>query len=221
MKQQIQLILGKFISDNFYKQHDEDFNSPLGTTIGVPEDFFYQNLEGINNIPAIWINVHHNPLNNNPRNSPFEAEEIMKRLRLWINSENGKNLDFGIITFYRDQVITIEEKLKKEFSKEEREEFKHRLKIGTVDSFQGMEFDIVFLSAVRSKDLRTISNNIEDYKLFGFLTSKNRLCVSMSRQKRSLIVLGNKDFFEHDRAKLDVPELYNFLQLCKREGKVL
>lgn len=214
-------ILGKFISDNFYKQHDEDFNSPLGTTIGVPEDFFYQNLEGINNIPAIWINVNHNPLNNNPRNSPFEAEEIMKRLRLWINSENGKNLDFGIITFYRDQVITIEEKIKKEFSKEEREEFKHRLKIGTVDSFQGMEFDIVFLSAVRSKDLRTISNNIEDYKLFGFLTSKNRLCVSMSRQKRSLIVLGNKDFFEHDRAKLDVPELYNFLQLCKREGKVL
>lgn len=214
-------ILGKFVSDNFYRQYGEDFESPLGTIEGKPEDYFYQNLEGINNIPAIWLNVNHNPLNNNPRSRPCEAQEIMKKLRLWINSENGKNLDFGIITFYRDQVITIEEELKKEFSKEEREEFKHRIKIGTVDSFQGMEFDIVFLSVVRSRDVRTISNSIEDYKLFGFLTSKNRLCVSMSRQKKSLIVVGNRDLFEHDRAKLDVPALYNFLQLCKSEGKVL
>ncbi len=62
---------------------------------------------------------------------------------------------------------------------------------------------------------------LKDYNLFGFLISKNRLCVSMSRQKKSLIVVGDKKFFESDRAKSDVIELYNFLQLCKNKGKVL
>ena len=43
----------------------------------------------------------------------------------------------------------------------------------------------------------------------------------MSRQKKSLIVVGDKKFFESDRAKTDVEELYNFLQLCKHKGKVI
>jgi len=213
--------LGKFISDNFYKPHNEEFNSPLGTTIGKIEDFFYQNLNGIENTPAIWIDVKYNSSNNQQRSRVCEAQQIIKKLRLWINSEDGKNLEFGIITFYRDQVNTIKKELEKEFTKEERDSFSNRLKIGTVDSFQGMEFDIVFLSVVRSRDIKRINDKLEDYKLFGFLISKNRLCVSMSRQKKSLIVVGDKKFFDSDRAKKDVKELYNFLQLCKNEGKIL
>jgi len=214
-------LLGQFVSDSFYKPYNENFNSPLGTTIGRSEDFFYQNLEGIENTPAVWIDVKYNPLNKEPRSRVCEAKEIINKLRTWINSNDGEKLEFGIITFYRDQVNTLEKELKKEFSKEEREGFKHRLKIGTVDSFQGMEFDIVFLSVVRSKDVSKIGDKMKTISLFGFLISKNRLCVSMSRQKRSLIVVGDKEFFEHDRAKQDVPELHNFLQLCKNEGKVL
>ena len=84
-----------------------------------------------------------------------------------------------------------------------------------------MEIDIVFLSIVRSRDIKTISDKLKDYNLFGFLVSKNRLCVSMSRQKKSLIVVGDKEFFDSNRAKIDVEELYNFLQLCKEEGKVI
>lgn len=209
-------VLGRFVSKNFYEKHEEEFNSPLS------EDFFYQNLEGIENTPAVWVDVSNSQGKEERAWSRLcEAKKIMKKLRLWINSENGKNLDFGIITFYRNQVNTIEKELKKEFSKDEREIFKNRLKIGTVDSFQGMEFDIVFLSVVRSKDLKQISNKMKSSILFGFLISKNRLCVSMSRQKRSLVVVGDKDFFEHERAKQDVPELHEFLQLCKEEGKVL
>ena len=84
-----------------------------------------------------------------------------------------------------------------------------------------MEFDIVFLSVVRSRDVNSINESLKDYNLFGFLISKNRLCVSMSRQKKSLIVVGDKNFFESNRAKTDVEELYNFLQLCKQEGKII
>jgi hypothetical protein len=43
----------------------------------------------------------------------------------------------------------------------------------------------------------------------------------MSRQKKSLIVVGDKKFFNSSRAKQDVEELHNFLQLCKTEGRVL
>ena len=84
-----------------------------------------------------------------------------------------------------------------------------------------MEFDIVFLSIVRSRDIKKITDKLKDYNLFGFLISKNRLCVSMSRQKKSLIVVGDLEFFDSHRAKQDVEELHNFLQLCKTEGKVL
>jgi len=142
-------------------------------------------------------------------------------LKKWIFSEEGKDLSFGIITFYRNQVEIINNLIHKEFSKEQRDSFLQRLKVGTVDSFQGMEFDIVFLSIVRSRDIKIINDKLKDYNLFGFLISKNRLCVSMSRQKKSLIVVGDKKFFESDKAKNDVAELYNFLQLCKNKGKVL
>mgnify|MGYP000930868776 FL=1 len=149
-------------------------------------------------------------------------------MKKWIFSKEGEDLTFGIITFYRNQVNLINNLIKEQFTKEERDiinrrlsDGSERLRVGTVDSFQGMEFDIVFLSIVRSRDIKTISDKLKDYNLFGFLVSKNRLCVSMSRQKKSLIVVGDKEFFDSNRAKIDVEELYNFLQLCKEEGKVI
>ena len=215
-------LLGKFVSNNFYEKHDEAFASPLGTTIGKVEDFFKQKLEGIENIPAIWLDVSNKECNEQRAWSrKCEAQRIVEYLKQWIFSEEGKELSFGIITFYRNQVEIINNLIHKEFSKEQRDSFLQRLKVGTVDSFQGMEFDIVFLSVVRSRDIKIINDKLKDYNLFGFLISKNRLCVSMSRQKKSLIVVGDKKFFESDRAKNDVSELYNFLQLCKNEGQVL
>ena len=209
-------MLGQFVSDNFYKRYDEAFNSPLDTTI------FNQRLKGIENIPAIWLDVPNKECKEQKAWSrKCEAQMIIEYLKKWIFSEEGKNLSFGIITFYRNQVEMITNLINEEFTKEQRDSFSKRLKVGTVDSFQGMEFDIVFLSVVRSRDTKTINDNLKDYNLFGFLISKNRLCVSMSRQKKSLIVVGDKKFFESDRAKTDVEELYNFLQLCKHKGKVI
>jgi superfamily I DNA and/or RNA helicase len=215
-------ILGQFVSDNFYKRYGESFNSPLGTKIGKVDDYFNQRLKGIENVPAVWIDVSNQECKEQRAWSrKCEAQRIIEYLKKWVFSKEGNKLSFGIITFYRNQVEIINNLINKEFTKEERDSFTKRLKVGTVDSFQGMEFDIVFLSAVRSRDLRTINDNLKDYNLFGFLISKNRLCVSMSRQKKSLIVVGDKMFFESDRAKNDVKELYNFLQLCKNKGKVL
>jgi len=211
-------LLGQFVSDNFYKRYGEAFQSPLQDA----KKYFYQNLKGIENTPAVWMNVKNSEgFECEAWSRACEAERIIKELRKWIDSDEGRHLNYGVITFYRNQVNVIEVELKKEFSKEEREGFRNRLKIGTVDSFQGMEFDIVFLSVVRSRDVRLIKETMKDYQLFGFLISKNRLCVSMSRQKKCLIVVGDQKYYETDQAKEHVCELYEFLQLCKKEGKVL
>lgn len=51
----------------------------------------------------------------------------------------------------------------------------------TVDSYQGEENDIILLSLVRSNTNLNI----------GFLESKNRLVVALSRARRGLYVFGN------------------------------
>jgi len=215
-------ILGKFVSDNFYRRYGEAFNSPLGTDIGKVEDFFEQKLKGIENTPAVWLDVSNRECKEQRAWSrKCEAQKIIEYLKKWIFSKEGKELSFGVITFYRNQVELINSLIKKEFTKEQGETLLKRLKVGTVDSFQGMEFDVVFLSVVRSRDIKIINDKLKNYNLFGFLISKNRLCVSMSRQKKSLIVVGDRKFFDTDRAKRDVEELYNFLQLCKTKGKIL
>jgi len=217
-------MLGEFVSNSFYykkNEYDERFKSPLGTIIGNTDTFFLQELKGIERTPAVWIDVPNDSKEKAPRSRVSEAKIIMDKLKKWINSPEGEELEYGIITFYRDQVNAIENELQKTFTKDEIDTFSDRLKIGTVDSFQGMEFDIVFLSTVKSRDIKMIKEDMEDWQLFGFVTSKSRLCVSMSRQKKSLIIVGDKEFFDTNRAKKDVEGLHGFLQLCKEKGKIL
>jgi superfamily I DNA and/or RNA helicase len=100
-----------------------------------------------------------------------------------------------------------------------------RLRIGTVDSFQGMEFDVVFLSMVRYRQiLRREKEDASDYRrlqtnTFGHLVSENRLCVSMSRQKKVLVVVGDAALAQSEIGRDAVPALAAFCDLCKTEGK--
>ena len=102
-----------------------------------------------------------------------------------------------------------------------------RLRIGTVDAFQGMEFDVVFLSIVRSREpWRELGKDLEEHEkhkreLFGHLMSNNRLCVSMSRQKRLLVLVGNPAMLNHKLASEAVPALVDFHALCRDEGVIL
>ncbi|EPZ93406.1 hypothetical protein N207_05855 [Helicobacter pylori UM114] len=45
--------------------------------------------------------------------------------------------------------------------------------------------------------------------------------MALSRQKRVLIVVGDREKFETLEAQNKVPGLFAFLQLCKKEGKIL
>ena len=206
-------LLGDFISQNFY----ERFNPNEKFESGRDDKDFEHDLPGTKGKFAAWLDV--------PRElggisysgtSLFrhaEVDCICKKLKDWIEHDNKRTNDpkkrfsFGVISFYKKQAEEIEKRLGKKFIDTVGEK---RLRIGTVDSFQGMEFDVVFLSLVRTGK-----------KSFGFLELYNRLNVGMSRQKRLLVVVGDAKHYDTDTARARVPALYEFLKLCKEKGVVL
>ena len=61
------------------------------------------------------------------------------------------------------------------------------MQIGTVDAFQGREFDVVLMSTVRCNNL---GGDIR--KRVGFLDSPKDFCVAFSRAKRLLLLSGTR-----------------------------
>ncbi len=187
-------LLGRLVSGVFYEPHNEGFESPL------KEEHFKHNL--LDNKPLAWIDVKNPKEERNADGSYYRESEIAaikKYLDLFLKDE--PNFTFGVITFFSEQKRRLEQALKGYAN----------LEIGTVDSFQGKEFDVVFLSSVRTHYTEG----------FGFLKDSPRLCVALSRQKRALIVVGDREKFETPEAKDKVSGLFEFLQLCKKEGKIL
>ena len=177
-----------------------------------PREHFYNN-EALSDIPDLrerrdincnlyphrsyWIHVQGKE-NFNRRDNPQEILEIQARLEklfTWFNSsppkQDGRSWEIGILTFYKAQERGIREKLRQitdtshgriNFTKR----FRHmdiKIKLCTVDRFQGQEADIVFLSLVRTKSI-------------GFLNSPNRLNVALTRARNQLVIFGNLLFFQ-------------------------
>ena len=82
--------------------------------------------------------------------------------------------DIGIISPYADQVKIIQDETPVE--------------VKTVDGFQGREKEIIIISTVRSND----NGNI------GFLSDLRRLNVAITRAKRKLIIIGNRETLKNN-----------------------
>ena len=160
-----------------------------------------------------------------------EAIRIIKLLEELKSDSNFENLSIGIITFYSKQVNEIfREASKKGYAEHkpdggydislqyrETKDGREKLRIGSVDSFQGKEFDIVILSTVRSNDM---NRNFENYrKVFGFLTLSNRLNVAFSRAQKLLIVVGDGNMFSDELAQTYVEGLYEFFTNLSTDNK--
>ena len=78
-----------------------------------------------------------------------------------------------ILTMYRGQLLEMRNKMR-------RRDYQG-VRVAAVDDFQGEENDIILLSLVRSNSEGSI----------GFLKIENRICVSLSRAKMGLYVIGN------------------------------
>ena len=103
----------------------------------------------------------------------LEANIAVKIANDYLNM--GLNEDeIGIISPYADQVKIIQDKTPVE--------------VKTVDGFQGREKEIIIISTVRSNE----NGNI------GFLKDLRRLNVAITRAKRKLIIIGNKNTLKHN-----------------------
>jgi hypothetical protein len=212
-------LLGDFISRNFYERFDpvERFGS------GRPDSDFIHDLPDTNGRPAVWLNVParkgKHQRSGTSWTRPAEATVIVRQLQAWMNSPAGKSLSFGVISFYKAQA----ELIKKQLGTLRHDD--KRLRVGTVDSFQGMEFDVVFLSMVRTLPHNSKPDHDDREKqartLFGHLCLYNRLNVSMSRQKKLLVVVGDADLVQGRLAAEFIPGLVDFYKLCREQGVVL
>lgn len=224
--------LGKFVSDVFYEPYGEAFRSPR------PAGDFAHDLAGYfragRPVCAAWQDIpgrKGEERQGRSKSRTPEARWIAEELRRLL-VDVGVNVTIGVISFYRAQVDEILESLVLERLAErdpdggtieiapdwrtlERENGtrEERLRVGTVDAFQGKEFDVVFLSVTRS-NAWPAGTEEERRRKFGYLMLENRLCVAMSRQRRLLVAVGDKTMFESADARAAVPGLARFLELC-------
>lgn len=202
-------VLGALISSVFYEPYGERVTS------GRPAEHFDHGIPQFAGQVAAWIDVPAPEGRAEKSGTSFiraaEAERVAALVHELLTTAQG--LSIGVITFYSAQRDLIRQKLVR-FGVTEvvggkltiSDRYKtyvndsgsvdERLRIGTVDSFQGKEFDVVILSLVRSG---TASNAVPAPQVFGFLTSENRMCVALSRQRRLLVMVG-------DRAMADLPQ---------------
>lgn len=249
-------MLGEFVNEVFYQPNDEQFASPMPASN-------YQQFISKKALPVEWFDFpcrygkEHKEGTSRVRDC--EADFIVEKIDYYMKLEEGKDLSYGVITFYSEQVKSIKRKLKNKLG-----DYAKRVRVGSVDAFQGMEFDVIFLSVVRSNDKKPmvridknskpkpinydylekykginkkqIVKESEEYKEwelyrdkvgmqnYGFLISENRLCVSLSRQKKLLIVVGNTEMFcngEWGRiAEICVPGMKKLYELCKGEDVI-
>jgi len=226
-------LLASFVSDTFYAPYDESFGS--GVTAAERE----HGLSELGSAVAAWIDVpsfegpekrHGASLTRN-----CEASVIAKRLRSWL--EERPTLSFAVVTFYAAQVNVLWSALRAEGLAEGgsdgvpyaiRSDLRQlstggeRLRIGTVDAFQGKEFDVVFLSQVRSNDIPVDKTPVSWRRRWGFLLLENRMCVALSRQRRALVVVGDPAMVEGEVAAHQIAGLVRFRTLCGGEhGRIL
>lgn len=138
----------------------------------------------------------------------------------------------GVITFYGEQKKKLKAKLTG---------VGVPLKINSVDKFQGMERNIIIVSTVRSdkqfmtkndfqrvKEKLNISllkdeggNVIATNNEIGFAKLPQRLNVALSRAKRLLIVVGNKNFFEQFTDSKGRPLYKSAISEIEKRGKII
>jgi len=230
-------VLGDFHSKEFYESAGLPPVQP-----GLKPKDFPLDIPNYKDKLAVWIDVGKKAGKMQTRNGSkyreCEAEIVAQQAAEILNAR--PDLSVGIITFYAAQRETIQKMMvDKGIMQNNFGEYEpssgydllsngdERFRVGSVDAFQGKEFDVVLLSTVRSwkRPSKTTIDIVN--KQLGFLRIINRINVAMSRQKRLLIVVGDKSLADEELAKsIDfddgikqqiLPGFNAFYKLCEGE----
>lgn len=115
--------------------------------------------------------------------NPEEAALLFKHFRAFVEGIKSKFTKetfptVAVISPYKQQIGILKEQLE---HSPELKDIKDKIAINTIDSFQGQERDIVYISLVRSNDKGEI----------GFLNDIRRMNVAMTRARKKLVVVGD------------------------------
>ena len=142
----------------------------------------------------------------------------MKNLINYDISSKLENYNIAVICAYKAQINEIKKRI---FSENQYSDNSCKIKVDTIDSFQGAEEDIVIISTVRGnydqfnnlkikseninqidEDDNSYSNNlvsdIKDENYIGFLKDYKRLNVAISRARYFCFVIGNELILQTD-----------------------
>ena len=163
MRPEIRQLLTPIYDD--LEDNKEVMNKPHIPGMGTVDVFFF------------WHDHNESQDDGVSKLNSLEAEMIVNfTLYLCFNGVSPK--DITILTFYGGQRNFIAKLVRRE---PELRPFANKIKVVTVDSYQGEENEVVLLSLVRSN----LGNKI------GFLDVKNRVCVAMSRARCGFYMFGN------------------------------
>ncbi|MEP0213385.1 MAG: AAA domain-containing protein, partial [Cellulophaga sp.] len=184
-------------------------------------------------IHTIWVNVDEpEELSGTSRINNYEIEAVELVIKLlkksngfeeymnhWQNSNDQNKAqeeqEIGVISFYGHQVSKLKEVVLKA-----RNKYDIPVRLNTVDKFQGMERNIIIVSTVRS-DKKIENGEAKTNHDIGFAKSPKRLNVALSRAKRLLIVVGNKNMFYRFKDKNGNQIYKNVIDTINNEGIVV
>lgn len=136
----------------------------------------------------------------NPGEAAFLIRQVLQlysQLQLHYTSADFPSI--GIISPYRQQVHLLKELLG---HADELQPYQDKISVNTIDSFQGQECDVIYISLTRS--------NAEG--LIGFLQDTRRMNVAMTRARMKLVVIG-------DSATLSRSAFYTgFIDYAEKQG---
>jgi len=114
----------------------------------------------------------------NPEEAAFLIKHLTKfvaELETHYDVENFPTI--GIISPYKQQILMLKEAL----ASAGLQQYADKISVNTIDSFQGQERDIIYISLTRSNNQNEI----------GFLSDIRRMNVALTRARKKLVVIGD------------------------------
>lgn len=190
--------IGEFISDSFYNGKVKMGDHTHKNTLSLPSPFDKE-------IVFIDTSSDRNSYESSDGFSARNDAEAFCIANLIIPQllKSGiSNKDFAVVAPYKSQVSNIKKALSANKCNS------NLIEVSTLDSFQGMEFDVIIFSFTRA------AAPDQKNKKVGFLDDARRLNVAFSRAKKKLILVGNAQTLTDKRSHYD--SLFNYTDLFSR-----